>query len=152
MKESWRSQSHWKKAQRFQQSQVARGAFSFSTRKASAWRGCVNWKQELIVTYTKLSNNVGKGQQGPRESHRACWRVFGFIEKERKECEEFFLDYLVSLYRWEVYLFIAMVIITRSCENENIFYDCQKEFGNLFSYMCGLFPTFVESFVRLWKP
>jgi hypothetical protein len=66
--------------------------------------------------------------------------------------EKSFLDYLVSVYRWEVYLFIAMVIITRSCQNENIFYNCQKKFGNLSSYMCGLFPTFVESFVRLWKP
>ncbi len=148
MKESWRSQSHPKKTQRFQQSQVARGASSFSTRKASAWRGWVNWRQELIVTYTKFSNNGSKGQQGPRESHRACWRVFGSIKRNVNS----FLDYLVSLYRWEVYIFIAMVIITRSCENENILYDCQKEFGNLSSCMCDLFPTFVESFVRLWKP
>jgi hypothetical protein len=50
------------------------------------------------VTYTKLSNNVGKGQQGPRESIEL---VGGFLDSLRKKGrnEKSFLDYLVSVYR-----------------------------------------------------
>lgn len=94
-----------------------------------------------------MQAKANKGQENHIEL------VGGFLDSLRKKERNVktFLDYLVSFYRWEVYFFIAMVIITRSCENDNIFYNCQKEFGNLFSYMCGLFPTFVESFVRLWN-